>query len=1032
MVVKILLVEDESIEALDIKSTLESFNYEVPYVASNGEEAVKKALEIKPDLILMDIILKGDIDGVEAASKVKDLNIPIIYLTAHSEESTIERAKLTEPYGYLIKPFNAIELRYVIELALYKNKMERELKDSEKKYHSIVENVLDAYFRGDKEGQIIMASPSAAKMYRFQSPEEMIGISAISLYKNPEDREKMLGDLKKKGKVLNMEGEGLRNDGTSFWVSMNVQYIYDDEGDIQGTEAFIRDITATKKAEKELEKRETYYRTIFEHTGTATVIIGEDTTISLANAEFEKLSGYCREEIQGKKSWTDFVVKEDVGKMNQYHHLRRNDPSVAPIIYDFRFKNRQGDIKNIHLDVDIIPGTNESVASLLDFTEHKKALEEIKKLYKLEHEARADAEAAKKEIYTILNRVSDSFVALDNNWIYTYVNKKGAENFDKTPEEMIGQHIWTMFPEGIDQPFYKAYYHAMKEQKYIHLEEYYAPYGRWFRNDIYPSEDGITIFFKDITEEKEAEEELQKSEEKYRALFDNAEDGILLMNGDHFIDCNQKALEIYGASREQLIGNTPIKFSPEIQPDGKISKNRGREFIKNALEGRPQHFQWEHIRSDGTPFYTEVTLNRLKIGHEYLLMAVVRDITRRKKTEYDLNESLQENEIISHMVMQLVGAANTSEIYTITGKAVKELLPHSSVIVTGISPDGENVRIMNIFGLDSLNKLIKILRKDPYKMEFPVKEITTEDLKKHRSEKLTEYEDGIYDLTMGKIPRPVSKMIEKVFHIGEIHSIRFFFETKHYGGVSIFLREGQPMEHKEAVETVVHQASIAIRRSLAEESIKNSLTEKEVLIREIHHRVNNNMQIISSLLNLQTDDVQETETKNILRDNQSRIRSMAIIHENLYLSSDISHINFKDYIENLVSDTLYTFGVEISSININLNIEEFELNMETAIPLGLIINELLTNSIKFAFPENNKGTINIKIKRKNDIIKLITSDNGIGLPEEIDFTKTHTLGLKLVKYLVRQIDGKIELDRDHGTKFTITFKELPYKERITI
>lgn len=192
------------------------------------------------------------------------------------------------------------------------------------------------------------------------------------------------------------------------------------------------------------------------------------------------------------------------------------------------------------------------------------------------------------------------------------------------------------------------------------------------------------------------------------------------------------------------------------------------------------------------------------------------------------------------------------------------------------------------------------------------------------------------------------------------------------------------------------------------------------------------MQIISSLLNLQTDDVQETETKNILRDNQSRIRSMAIIHENLYLSSDISHINFKDYIENLVSDTLYTFGVEISSININLNIEEFELNMETAIPLGLIINELLTNSIKFAFPENNKGTINIKIKRKNDIIKLIISDNGIGLPEEIDFTKTHTLGLKLVKYLVKQIDGKIELDRDQGTKFTITFKELPYKERIII
>lgn len=105
---KILLVEDESIEALDIKHTLESFGYEVPYVASTGEEAVKKALEIMPDLILMDIILKGKTNGIDAALEIKKFNIPVIFLTAHPEESTIERAKLTEPYGYLTKPYNTI------------------------------------------------------------------------------------------------------------------------------------------------------------------------------------------------------------------------------------------------------------------------------------------------------------------------------------------------------------------------------------------------------------------------------------------------------------------------------------------------------------------------------------------------------------------------------------------------------------------------------------------------------------------------------------------------------------------------------------------------------------------------------------------------------------------------------------------------------------------------------------------------------------------------------------------------------------
>jgi len=312
--VKILLVEDESIEAMDIKQTLESFGYEVPYVASSGEEAINKALEIMPDLILMDIILKGETDGVEAASRIKSLDIPVIYLTAHSEESTIEKAKLTEPYGYIIKPYEHTELKYAIELALYKHKTEIKLKESEKQYRSILENIQDAYVRVNTDGRIIMVSPSAASMYGFDSPQEMIGIPAISLYKNPERRSIVLGDLKKEVQVGNFEGEALRKDGTSFWVSISIQFIYDDEGQIQGTEAFIRNITQRKKAENEIKKSENYYKAIFEHTGAATVIIEEDTTISLANAEFERLSGYPREEIQGKRSWTEFVEKKILKK----------------------------------------------------------------------------------------------------------------------------------------------------------------------------------------------------------------------------------------------------------------------------------------------------------------------------------------------------------------------------------------------------------------------------------------------------------------------------------------------------------------------------------------------------------------------------------------------------------------------------------------------------------------------------------------------------------------------------------------------
>ena len=1234
--VKILLVEDESIEAMDIQRTLESFGYNVPYVASKGEEAVSKALEIRPDIILMDIILKGEMDGIETANEIKALNIPIIYLTAHSEEPTIERAKLTGPYGYIIKPYEANELKYAIELALYKNKMEKGLKASEEKYHSILDNIQDAYFRGDKEGNITMASPSAARMYKFNSPEEMIGISAISLYKSQEDRNIMLEYLKKHGKVLNMEGEALRNDGTSFWASMNVQFIYDENGQIQGTEAFVRDISKTKKAENKIKESENYYKTIFEHTGTANVIIEEDTTISLANAKFEKLSGYSRREIEGKKSWTDFVVGDDLEKMEDYHRLRRINHSSAPIIYDFRFIDRKGDIKNIHLEVEMIPNTKKSVAALLDITEHKNALEEIQKLYKMESEIRADAEAAKKEIYTVLERVSDSFVALDNNWNYTYVNKRGAEHFGKTPEEMIGQHIWTMFPEGIDQPFYKAYHRAMEEQKFIHLEEYYEPYDRWFENDIYPSEDGITIFFKDITEEKKAEEILKESEEKYRqlfetmtqgviyhdadgiitsmnpaaenimgytadeipdetsksngwsymhedgtdfpgethpsmvalktgkpvknviigvkspnkkehswlkidaisqfrsgekkpyqvytlledisqrkkaenalsisenkyrTLFDNAGDGILLMKDNLFVECNEKALEVYGATRDQIIGQSPYKFSPEFQPGGERSEDKALEFINKALDGHSQNFEWKHLRYNGTPFYAEITLNQLQIENEYLLQAIVRDITERKEAEYLLKESAERFRAVAESAVDAIATTDAkgnimffnNSLTTIFGYTKKEIIGKPLTI---LMPERFRKNYLNELGKfekSGEHRLIGRtvattgLKKDgnefPFEMSLAswksrgktyftsiIRDITERKLAEealHESEEKykTLFESGpAYTILLGLdgIILDFNASAEQIIGISKDEVV-----GKHFSELKIFPEEDLSLHEKKFPQIFKHEVvdnyesqiidkngeirwgdtSLTIirknnvpayvlvifnditERKQAENEILQSLHEKELLLREIHHRVKNNMQIISSLLNLQMEFEHMDETLRVLKESQGRVKSMAMVHEKLYQSPMFNNINFKEYVEKLVYDILYSYGVKSGSIEPVLNIDDINLNIDTAIPLGLIVNELVTNSVKYAFPQG-EGTIRVKLKSFQGKMELVISDNGLGLPEEFDLEKTETLGLQLVKSLTDQIDGEIELDRSHGTKFKVKFKELKYKERV--
>ena len=200
-------------------------------------------------------------------------------------------------------------------------------------------------------------------------------------------------------------------------------------------------------------------------------------------------------------------------------------------------------------------------------------------------------------------------------------------------------------------------------------------------------------------------------------------------------------------------------------------------------------------------------------------------------------------------------------------------------------------------------------------------------------------------------------------------------------------------------------------RKNAEKKVIESLREKEVLIKEIHHRVKNNMQIISSLLNLQIRYVDEEEAVNVLKESQNRVKSMAMIHEKLYMSEDLTHINFVDYIQNLVINLFNSFNVENTNIKPILEIENVSLNIETAVPCGLIISELVSNSLKYAFPNERKGEIYVSLKTVDDKYELIIRDNGIGLPEELDFNNLETLGLLLVNNLTEQIDGELTINR---------------------
>lgn len=212
--------------------------------------------------------------------------------------------------------------------------------------------------------------------------------------------------------------------------------------------------------------------------------------------------------------------------------------------------------------------------------------------------------------------------------------------------------------------------------------------------------------------------------------------------------------------------------------------------------------------------------------------------------------------------------------------------------------------------------------------------------------------------------------------------------------------------------------------------IMEDLKEKEVLLREIHHRVKNNMQIISSLLNLQSEYIEDKKALELFRETQSRIKSMARVHEKLHQSEDLARIDFAEYIRSLTADLLYTYATEPNLIKLKIDVEDVLLSIDAAIPCGLLINELVSNSLKHAFPDKRKGELCIALRPVDDKLILRISDNGVGFPEGLDFKNTETLGLQLVNALVGQLNGTIELDRTRGTEFKITFKELEYKKRI--
>ena len=473
---------------------------------------------------------------------------------------------------------------------------------------------------------------------------------------------------------------------------------------------------------------------------------------------------------------------------------------------------------------------------------------------------------------------------------------------------------------------------------------------------------------RDITERKLAEKELRESESKYKQLVTMLNEGIWVIDRNATTTfVNRKMADMLGYTPDEMIGRPAYFFTPPELLDNV------KQDIGAAKDDEPRQREIALQKKDGSKVYTLMSTAEIRADSGKYLggIAGVMDITERKNAERALQESETKYKQLVTMLNEGIFAIDRNATITFANNRFAQML--------GFALD-------EIVGKPVFSFLPPDL-KDKAKLE----------IESERSGEVTQREavmlrkDGS-QLSGLMVTTPV--LDARGMSIGGIAAVIDITERKQ-------------------MEKVVFA----------------SLKEKEILLKEIHHRVKNNLQIIASLISLQSRYVTDENVLNVLKESQNRVKAMALVHERLYRSENLSEVALSDYLRFLIDNLFRFYGANPQKVRMTLDAGTVKVDINKAIPIGLIINELVSNSFKHAFSEGRTGDLNISIREDESTIVMTVHDNGPGIPADFDWQNAKSLGLRLVISLVEQLDGTIELERAGGTMFKITMPEKKEQEK---
>ncbi len=515
-------------------------------------------------------------------------------------------------------------------------------------------------------------------------------------------------------------------------------------------------------------------------------------------------------------------------------------------------------------------------------------------------------------------------------------------------------------------------------------------------------------------ERRELTAELNEIKERYSALYERSFEMIYLHDfKGRFLDANQAALNLLEFSREEI---AKIRFSTLLAP-GQLTTAL-KLLAELRITGKPKPPAIYQLRTkSGKLIWVETLASILrKNGRPYAVQGIARDVTLQHHLREQLSQEIRFLSAMNEMALKFAGESAPEKAYSIIGETLSQLFGAIMTTVNIFNPDKYTFQPNIIFSKKSAfhlaQKTLNFKKPPPFQIPDPV----IQEMLKKRVKRIN---GGLHELSFEQIPKQQARFLEKTLGIKTIYALVLIFNENIIGSVTLMLPEIREIPEP-ILLAMANLMAVELSRCQTEQRLQDSLADKTILLREIHHRVKNNLQIISSLLNLQAAGLADKALRNVFESCQNRIFSMTLIHQLLFQSDTYSGIPIKPYIETLARHLKITAPNPDIQIQTEI-IPDLFLSIDQAVPLGLILNEILTNALKHAFPGQKTGVIHIKLIQRKGELHLTVNDNGIGLDQRHrEAARSRgSIGLTLINELTMQIHGKIKMTSRRGLRYYI-------------